>query len=378
MSNNQDGFLDAFIKAMYEAGEPFADEEIADVLDSAIPRIVESLVNSLDDDTADMLAWHKDREARFNGNVAQRWEEGFDLMTKLSVMCLETGEITLKQCRPPVDSPEAYKFEALLRLHARACLIYGEALCLMKGGFADGAMARWRSLHEIATIAFYLANGDSRLSERYLRHQFVEKHKKLRSYKAHEKRLRLQPIDPAQVQLIEQEYQRLITEYGIDFKGNYGWAAAALKKANPNFSDIEKKVGVDHLRPYYKWACEKIHASTNGLYKTLGLGDDEMIMLAGPSNYGLTDPAQMCALSLYQTTVAFAASWQNLDLIVLCRACQEAHRPIGETFLRIQRDLERDEMALRQRRTVKARRRKRANARKKALRESAIITKSDT
>ncbi len=37
----------------------------------------------------------------------------------------------------------------LMRQHANACRITGEIILMLKGGYPDGAIARWRTLFEI-------------------------------------------------------------------------------------------------------------------------------------------------------------------------------------------------------------------------------------
>jgi len=61
----------------------------------------------------------------------------------------------------------------LIRLLTRGCQVTDEIICLLENGFADGAMARWRTLHEIADIA-----------KRYVDHQAVESKRKLDKYLA--------------------------------------------------------------------------------------------------------------------------------------------------------------------------------------------------
>src|SRR5262249_50921986 len=46
-----------------------------------------------------------------------------------------------------------FVFEALVRLHARSCLVAEEVCWLMEGGFASGAHSRWRTLHELVTVS---------------------------------------------------------------------------------------------------------------------------------------------------------------------------------------------------------------------------------
>ena len=44
-----------------------------------------------------------------------------------------------------------------------------------------------------------------------------------------------------------------------------------LSKQDLNFSDIERAVRLDHLRPYYKLASHNVHANPKGMLFRLGL-----------------------------------------------------------------------------------------------------------
>jgi hypothetical protein len=184
----------------------------------------------------------------------------------------------------------------------------------------------------------------------------------MKGYQLHAARLGLVTFSAGEEREAEREYRRVVARFGADFGKDYGWAALRLKSKHPTFALIEKRVGIDHFRPYYKWACEKIHANTNGLYTALGLFNREDIMLAGASNFGLADPAQLSAISLIQATTAFVAGWGNLDLLVACSACQALQGKILDSFTRIQSRLEEDERALRR---EEQKGRKRNKARKK-------------
>jgi hypothetical protein len=62
----------------------------------------------------------------------------------------------------------------LIRLLVRACQVTDEILCLLENGFAGGAMARWRTRHEIAVVAAVILQHSDEISKRYLAHQHVE------------------------------------------------------------------------------------------------------------------------------------------------------------------------------------------------------------
>ena len=79
------------------------------------------------------------------------------------------------------------------------------------------------------------------------------------------------------------------------------------------FADIEKASGLDHLRPYYKMASHNVHANPRGISFHLGLSDGSDILLAGPSSYGLTDPAHGAAMSVHQATIPMLSLVTNVE-----------------------------------------------------------------
>src|SRR2546427_402558 len=67
-----------------------------------------------------------------------------------------------------------YKNEVIHQLYGRACRTMSEIERLLSGGYADGALARWRTLHEIYIISEIISSGNDDLAERYLAHEIVE------------------------------------------------------------------------------------------------------------------------------------------------------------------------------------------------------------
>jgi hypothetical protein len=65
---------------------------------------------------------------------------------------------------------------ALLRLAERTFEVVGEILTLARAGYADGALARWRSLHEVCVIAAFLAQRSDRCAVMYVSHSSIEEH----------------------------------------------------------------------------------------------------------------------------------------------------------------------------------------------------------
>jgi Family of unknown function (DUF5677) len=90
--------------------------------------------------------------------------------------------------------PRPRTSDVLLRLHARACQITEEIICLLESGFADGAMARWRTMHEITAVSSLMNRHGEDLAERYIAHQIVEARGAALQYRQQQERLGQEPM----------------------------------------------------------------------------------------------------------------------------------------------------------------------------------------
>ena len=84
-----------------------------------------------------------------------------------------------------------------------------------------------------------------------------------------------------------------------------------------------------------------VHANPKGVMFRLGLlGNTQNILLAGPSNFGFTDPAQGTAFSLGLVTVILITTKQTMDNLVLSNILLRLESEIGEEFLKVQEEIE--------------------------------------
>jgi hypothetical protein len=105
-----------------------------------------------------------------------------------------------------------------------------------------------------------------------------------------------------------------------------------------------------HLRPFYKMASHNVHANPKGVFFKLGLyAAGEEVLLAGPSDMGLADPADGTAISLGQITITLLMTRPNIDRLVISETLMTLGREIGETFLKIQLALEKSDQEMRDR-----------------------------
>ena len=288
-----------------------------------------------------MLVEHAEMKNKFEDALSQRWGKALDLLKMFVVIAAEAGEDFNNEFRPSASEDGDLVFDVLTRLHARSCQIANEVLTLLRAGYADGAHARWRTMHEIAVVGLFINEHGEDTAERYLLHNAVESYRAALQYKRHYARLGYEPITDEELSHLQSTYERLLDRFGRPYGNSYGWAAQALGNLNPYFSDIEQAVGLEHWRPHYKFASHNVHANSKGILSKLGLysGGPELL-LAGPSVMGFTDPAHGAAVSLLQITTSLLTTRPNIDRLCVCKILSTLAGEIGETFLSIQKGQE--------------------------------------
>jgi hypothetical protein len=320
-------------------------QEFRDSLSEIIPDVVTkqsaTLLKALKRNAPKMLKRRRKDRTSFESRLTEKWRKGMDLLEAFLEIALEIGSDFNQEFGAEATLQHDHVFDVLIRLHARACQIASEILTLLRSGHADGAHARWRSLHEITVVAMVISSGGNDLAERYLLHDGVESYKAALLYREQFDRLGYEPMSDEEFRAVEAKYQQLLTRFGSSYRREYGWAATALTKDNPTFRDLEEHVQLMHLRPFYKMASHNVHANPKGVFFKLGLYPaGEEVLLAGPSDTGLTDPADGTALSLGQITIILLMTRPNIDRLVICETLLTLGKEIGETFLKIQLALE--------------------------------------
>lgn len=268
--------------------------------------------------------------ARFTKHLNRFWKKPNDLLKLLVGLSFEAGLAFSKQNS---EKKETAKYNALLWLHSRACHISYEIVALLSSGFADGAMARWRALHEVNVVSLLLAANSDDLSERYTSHHSIESHREIVEYKRYYTKLGYSPPAANLVKGWERASKKLSKRYGKDFLNHYGWATKLTGKQKPNFSDLETIVNLNHLRPFYRLASYSTHASAKGsFFRLSSLDAQEPIMLSGASVFGLADPGQLCAISISQLTINLLALEADMDGLVMANVIQMFQSDTMQSF----------------------------------------------
>ncbi len=255
-----------------------------------------------------MLVREWRRRRAFERGLAEVYAPAFELFDHFLIAVHDVGEEANVRLRGLESSERDYLTEVLTRLQARACLVASEIRALMSSGHGSGALARWRTLHEIAVVACFLRQQEGQVAERYLLHDTLRRAKAMRQFVKYENRLGLEPIAPHDIECIFREEAMLIKRFGPNFNSDWGWAAGTMPGI-PNFARIEEWIEMDHWRPSFGLASYSVHARFAGSAADIEYGPFQFtdFALSGPSWAGIAEPAQYSLLDLYNCTVALAS-----------------------------------------------------------------------
>jgi hypothetical protein len=327
-----------------------AEQKFKEFIQTRVPDLVLAMVANYSAKILNhlMRTWRAESRrqkrlfAGFSKRLYARWGVAIERLRMLLTISREFGARINEEIRQSGLDNREHLAEVLTRSHARACQITEEIISLLSAGYADGAMARWRALHEIAVVSSFIAAGGEDLAERYTLHQVVESKRAADEYERYRDRLGYKPLKQKQIKHLEASFAALKGRFGAEFTKPYGWAASQLRIRNPRFSDIERAATVDHLRPYYRMASHPTHANPKGIFFKLGLPTKSRIFLAGPSNAGLADPGQSTAISLAQVSSTLGTLQTTFDNVVALSMIAQLVTEVAEAFAKAHSKLERD------------------------------------
>ncbi|WP_123812192.1 DUF5677 domain-containing protein [Ottowia oryzae] len=281
----------------------------------------------------------------FRNRLNERWGVGLDHLRMLLTCCRELGYESFKRHKRSRSFRHHYRRWVLLRLHVRSCQVADEVICLMENGFADGALARWRTLHEIAVVATLIAEGDEALAERYILHDDVELKRQADDHDATQVPMGFSPIGKRQRSAIELRYKAAIDRFGKAFASPYGWAADALELKKPTFKDLQEKAGHQAMNSYYKLASFNVHAGARSLFFNLSSIGTQEILLAGRSNAGLFEPGVRTAQTLALITSLYVEPGSDMDRLTELKTILRIRDAVMPALKAADELLHRDEMS---------------------------------
>ena len=283
---------DALAKEGKTVGEikVLLEERSNKALESVIEKASEYCVQNMNEHMFENeLAWES-QDAEFIARQEQKWGKCFSASRMMYSSALEVAEafkqyITLEN--PPADfNTKKYTFHCLVHLHGRACQIFLEILTLLKGGFADGALARCRSLYELCCVASFIKDQGESIAEAY--------------------------------------YKQPYTDYN---KKSYKWANGA--KDNDGhivkfFSQIQDLCRLSkEWKDEYDLSCLVTHASPQGTFGRISKGIGLNLIPVGRSDYNIKIPAMHSVQCLFWISLTFVSLFSHIDSLAYVKALEK-------------------------------------------------------
>jgi uncharacterized protein DUF5677 len=292
------------------------------------------------------LNYNRQSRTGFEKRLYLKWKEPFDLLEILIGLRIECGQAKKNKLMKKYGSISSPKHQALIKIHARSILISNEIFTLLKSGYVDGAYSRWRSLHELVVISYFLSENSDEVSRRYMEHDIIRRFKEAKEYQKYYRELDEEPFGRKQFNILKNEHDKLILKYGSEFergRTGYEWIPTAIL-ADRNFRALEDDAGLSRNRLFYNASSNNIHGGARGFYH-MGLMNSRQkkILLVGPSNYGLADPIQYTSISLLQVTANLLHIEIDYDSLVKLKCIDNLVHQINPRAVRIQKEIEKED-----------------------------------
>ena len=263
-----------------------------------------------------LLCEQREGTALFERRNVEKWQIAFDHLEMMWHLAQELGQLQALETEK-VNEQENCLATALGQLFPKGLLVTNEVICLLRGAFPDGALSRWRSLHEIATTILYLNKCGEPAAQAYLLSFHFSARQAARQINEYSERSGIEEFSEEEMHQFDQRCDLAQKILGRKISNDKSGVWPAITGKHNSFAEIEKYVGLDHWRPRYKVASVHNHASLQPNRKLLGMSEaKENVTLIGQSNSGFGDPFQMTAISLAQATSGYLLSTANPDRLV--------------------------------------------------------------
>lgn len=331
-------------------GEIKEDVDLEELVASALEYWADPMYNSMKNGQRQLDHWRGIKHG-FEQRLYIEWRDAIDLLETFIVISLEIGDEINHEHRPEAAKEEDHVFEALTFLHSRACQVAQEILALITSGFADGAEARWRTLHEISVTASVIKEHGDETAERFLLYSVIEEYYEAKAYQKHSEILG-ERVSEEHYESLQKTREALIERFGEDYDKMYGWAMHLFKDSSGGFRKLEEMADLEHIRPFYKVASDNVHGGSRGTTMSRGImqyeGSEKRFLPAGPTNTGFSQPASATAISLSQVTFALMSQYPKPERVLMMNVLQKFVDDINDEFTKIESALEERELQYRE------------------------------
>ncbi|ODT90075.1 MAG: hypothetical protein ABS86_04410, partial [Sphingobium sp. SCN 64-10] len=214
-------------------------------------------------------AEHEENRAAFAETIQLIWGDSLDKLDMLMATADSVGGQAIAVARSSRSKKRVSLTAALDRLHVRGIQVATEVLTLLREGFADAALSRWRTLHEISVVAMVLGDHGEDVAVRYLDHGVVEAQRAAEVFQRCHPKEAAKRKNVTELRQTKAEYDAMVAHYGQAFRSPYGWAAKHLGKEKPTFQHLEEAADQAQMRLQYKVASYGVHAGIKGLTSSI-------------------------------------------------------------------------------------------------------------
>lgn len=275
-----------------------------------INHMTGEIVPDLEEQISKRFAHERAVRAEFEQLLGARWARPFEFLETLLLLAREAGNTWARALVAlPEDEPGFHEW-ILSRLHGRSCRTASEIFALLRSGYADGALARWRTLHELVVTTRLLRKFGPPLAQRYVEHHVIHEYQMLSDYQKRAPALGFERIPREYMRALKEQYRHLERQYGTNFPaiaGNtMGWTLGIVPRRGglSGLELLETEVELDYFRPFYRAGNDAIHANAAGIDRWLGDPTRSVFSIAAATNVGFGDPGQLCAIYITMGTEA--------------------------------------------------------------------------
>lgn len=218
---------------------------------------------------------------------------------------------------PKQNDPKESVRIVVLNLFARCCLIGKEILCLLRNGYPDAAISRWRTLNEVANTLYFIMNNGTDCAVKYLDHYIIDEYNTQKVLKDSKRnnpdKLNHIDFDEEVFNELQTRKSELVSKYGSKFASDYGWIDGFVPDTGRyGVRTIEKHAGMEHISPFSKLANHSVHSSSLSMTASLS-SDEKNIMQIGSSNNGLLLPIDCTICTLHSVTTKVLKYYSSIN-----------------------------------------------------------------
>lgn len=288
----------------------------------------------------ELLAERRAIQSKFEQRLWERWKPALDLYDWVLIQTQNVAVYFIKHHRAQAVEQKDWLYEAQTRLQARAYRTACEVQALLLSGNPEGALARWRTMHEILVVMLFLQKYGPETAERFLKYDLVQTAKNWDEYESLPDEWKILPVTPEEGVQARAEREKVLQKYGPAFKNENGWACAAFGRTKASsrvtLAELENKVDLKQFRFYYHIACNHIHVNMKGL------ANDYSADLV-PSMRGFSAPAGTTLWGLAECTAIMLKLRPTPETKELEHMLNKVVAEASQAFLHIQQQMEQEE-----------------------------------